>query len=558
MKKSAILVLLLILIPAIRGYCQESPDSALNIYRELVGEYEFYIPKSYVPVRVFVDKGMLWTKNEGASVAERIIPVDLDALLFKIDDPKKEQHLRFLRDSNGHISECLLMTKGGETDQEISGKRITRKERPIDALCSVQELKEDLRKAREAMGRLHPSLYEFTAKETFERLYEQQLGLIDKPMTVQEFYAVLAPFVAAIGCGHSRLLPADRLWEEAPASCFPLGLIFLQTKAYVARHFAPNLPVPLGSEILSINGQPMVDFLRWARPCISSDGLRDPWKWVMLGKWFHIYAALRFGYPKAYVVAYLAPGESEPLRVELHSIERKVILDDYGRAPFRVPSADSDLSFEILKDTEAAVLTIAHFNYYQSEDLERFKAFVDDAFAQIHGGDVGHLILDLRGNNGGSPFATAHLLSYLEIQPVPYFVKEYGGGYEVLAKPVPRAGLAFDGRLFILIDGGCFSSTGHFCGLLKHHKIGMFVGTETGGTYECNDASHLVNLWNTGLKLYLARMTFTAAVQYMTKTTGIMPDYLVQPQVEDIINARDTTKEYVFALIDELKKEGET
>ncbi|MDH4272858.1 MAG: hypothetical protein OEW18_12880, partial [Candidatus Aminicenantes bacterium] len=208
MKKSAILVLLLILIPAIRGYCQESPDSALNIYRELVGEYEFYIPKSYVPVRVFVDKGMLWTKNEGASVAERIIPVDLDALLFKIDDPKKEQHLRFLRDSNGHISECLLMTKGGETDQEISGKRITRKERPIDALCSVQELKEDLRKAREAMGRLHPSLYEFTAKETFERLYEQQLGLIDKPMTVQEFYAVLAPFVAAIGCGHSRLLPA--------------------------------------------------------------------------------------------------------------------------------------------------------------------------------------------------------------------------------------------------------------------------------------------------------------------------------------------------------------
>jgi hypothetical protein len=556
MKKLSILTLLLILIPLARGYAQEHPDNPLNIYKELAGEYEFYIPKSYVLVRVFVDKGMLWTQDEGVPTAERIVPVNLAALHFKIDDPKKEQYLRFLRDPNGHVSACLLTIKGGETSQEINGKKITRKEKPIDARCSVQELKEDFQKAWEAMERLHPALYEFTDKETFERLSERQLGLIDRPMTVSEFYSVLAPFVAAIGCGHSRLLSADKFWEEAPASCFPFDLVFLETKAYVTRHFEPNLPIPLGSEILVINDQAMSDFLRWAKPCISSDGLREPWKWVMLGKWFHIYAALRFGFPKTYVVTYLAPGESEPVRVELNSIERKIILDIYSRTPLPESSADPSLSFEILKDRSTAVLTIGHFNYYQEEDLKRFKSFVDDAFAQLREDGVKHLILDLRGNNGGSPFATAHLLSYLETQPVPYFAREYGGGYEVLAKPVPRADLAFDGRLLTLIDGGCFSSTGHFCGLLKYHKIGALVGTETGGTFECNDASHLVNLWNTRLKLYVARMTFTAAVQGLTETTGIKPDYPVQPRIEDIISGRDTIKEYALAFIDKLKDEG--
>jgi len=546
-------MVLLVLFPVVHQYAQENAGEAAKIYQELAGEYEFYVPKAYVLARVFVDKGMLWTQDEGKPAAERVVPVDLASLLFRIDDPKKEQQIRFLRDPNGDVFACLLITKGGEGPQEITGRRIIRKDRPMEAPCSVQELKEDFQKAWEAMGKLHPALYEFTDKETFETLYERQLALIDKPLTVPEFYAVLAPLVTAIGCGHTRLLPPDRFWEEAPASCFPLGLAFFGAKACVTRHFEPNLPVPLGSEILYINDQAMLDFLCWAKPAISSDGMREPWRWAMLGKWFHIYAALCFGFPETYVVTYLAPGKSDPLRAELKSIERKTILNFYNQGSVQTSLGDPHLSFEILQARGTAVLTIRHFNYYRDEELKRFKAFIDGAFTRMRSADVKNLILDLRGNNGGSPWAGAHLLSYLEAEPVPYFAKEYGD-YEALAKPVPRADPAFDGRLFTLIDGGCFSSTGHFCGLLKHHKIGVLVGTETGGTFECNDASHLVNLWNTRLKLYVARMTFRAAVQGMSKATGVEPDYPVEPRVEDVINGRDTIKEYVLALI--VKSEG--
>jgi hypothetical protein len=283
MKKIWAPALLLVLFPVVHQHVQDNSREATQVYREVAGEYEFYFPKAYILVRLFVDKGVLWTQAEGEPSPERAIPVDHGSLLFKIDDPKKEQYLRFLRDPNDHISACLLTIKGGETSQEINGRKITRKERPIDARCSVQELEEDFQKAREAMERLHPALPEFTGKEKFEKLGARQLGLLDKPMTVPEFYSVLAPFVAAIGCGHSRLMPPDRFWEEKPA-CFPLGLTFLGTTACVTRLFDPDLPIPLGSQILSINDQAMPDFLKWVMPAISADGLRETGKWAMLNK----------------------------------------------------------------------------------------------------------------------------------------------------------------------------------------------------------------------------------------------------------------------------------
>jgi len=239
------------------------------------------------------------------------------------------------------------------------------------------------------------------------------------------------------------------------------------------------VPVDLEALLFKIENPKQEQFIRFQQ---DPDGLRTPGKWAMLGKWFHIYAALRFGYPKTYAVSYLAPGQTEPRRAEIGSIERKVLLNDQRQGHRATPSADPHLSFEILKDRSAAVLTIGYFNYYQDEDLKRFKTF---------------------------------------------------------------------------IDGGCFSSTGHLCALLKQNRIGVMVGAETGGTFECNDASHLVNLWNTPLKLYVARQTFSAAVQGMTKTTGIKPDVPIQPRIEDIIAGRDTIKECALALIDKSKGEGD-
>lgn len=190
---------------------------------------------------------------------------------------------------------------------------------------------------------------------------------------------------------------------------------------------------------------------------------------------------------------------------------------------------------------------IFHLILYRNKD--KFYNFIDKTFDKICKAGIKNLILDLRGNFGGDPFCAAHLLSYIAAKPVAYFAEPYGK-YARLAKPVPLADKPFKGKLYILIDGHCFSTTGHLCSLLKYHKIGTFIGKETGGTYTCNDAKRTIHLKNTRINLQLARASFAAAVKNMPKNKGIIPDYQVEPTLEDLLKGRDTVKEFAFSLID--------
>jgi len=432
----------------------------------------------------------------------------------------------------------------------------SRGDRPFGSRYAVRELREDCLKAKEAMERLHPALYEFTDRATFQRLFEEQLARINQPLTGPEFFNLVAAVVARIGCGHSRAMVPDSFWNDGPAGCFPLGLTFVRNRAYVIQLFDADIPIPPGSEIIAIQGRPMSDILRAVLPTISSDGLRDPLKWASLAERFYFYAALQFGRPGRFAVAYVPPGQTRARKTELNSVARNVIMAAWRNRNPPASSIDPDLGLQIIEEKSAAVLTIRNLNYYRDQDMMRFKSFIDSSFSKIRGSNIRNLVLDLRGNAGGSPFAATLLLSYLEPNPVPYFAPGCGEGYAAYVKPIPRAEHPFLGRLLTLVDGRCFSSTGHLLALLKFHRIGVLVGGESGGTFECHDASQVVNLPNTGIKISMARKTYAAAVEGMTLKTGVVPDDPVEPGIGELISGKDAVMEYAFALIEKYKMEG--
>ena len=108
----------------------------------------------------------------------------------------------------------------------------------------------------------------------------------------------------------------------------------------------------------------------------------------------------------------------------------------------------------------------------------------------------------------------------------------------------------FTGKQFYLVDGMCFSTTGHITSLLKFHGLGTFIGEETGATYTCNDASHDTKLEHTGYRLQSARRSFATAVSGFPFDRGIIPEHQVRPDVEDIIHHRDPVLEYAVDLIE--------
>ena len=196
-----------------------------------------------------------------------------------------------------------------------------------------------------------------------------------------------------------------------------------------------------------------------------------------------------------------------------------------------------------------AVLQVHFFDFY--DDLDRFIEMIDGFFSEVKDRDIANLILDLRGNDGGDPYSSAYLLTYLIGEPFRYFSARSAAFYDDLKDIQHPPDDPFEGELYVLVDGGCFSTTGHFCSLLRYHQRGIFIGEETGGSFACNGGYKEVTLDNTRINLLLPHTTFRTDVRDMPLGEGIPPDYKVIPTIQDLVNEQDPVFDKAIALINE-------
>ncbi len=405
---------------------------------------------------------------------------------------------------------------------------------------NVSALREDFIQMRDSIRAMHPALYAFTDRETFDQIFARQLRDLRAPLSGASFYRQLAPLVARIGCGHSSLRLPESWWTGQPDRYIPIRIFFADSNVYLKSYLGNGRGIPAGSVIIAINDRTMHEMVEFLYTAVPADGYNRGYRQAVLEDRFAYYYAMYYGFPEKFLIKYRHP--------KSNWIE-EIILDPVLEADLALKVVWQPLlDFELREDPPVAILRINNFNYYAPEQEAAFKTYIDSIFTRIHQSDIDNLILDVRDNNGGNPFCAAHILSYISEEPIPYFDRQFGK-YAILADPLPLAENRFDGGLYVLINGRDFSTTGHFCALLKFHEIGTLIGSETGGTYTCNDAKKTIILKYTGLGLQIARGTFTVAVEGMDRGKGVVPDLTVEPDIDDMINGRDTVLEYTLAHI---------
>lgn len=419
-----------------------------------------------------------------------------------------------------------------------------------DPCFPVEALKTDLRQLCDTIEQQHPAPFVFVSADGFKKSRDEAMALITRPMTVAEFNRVLMPLVAQIGCGHTQIMmPAD-LKPAKPPLYFPLGVSVIGDRLWVTDANGLNA-IPHGSEIVDLNGRPSAEMVGLMLRTISADRNSRPAKECTLSRAFPFRYASVFGETDSFVVGYVRRGETQRQEATVAPVTRdasaagKWMKGIFSR---KTSSGDPFLEFEVLPEAKSAVLTIRSFVYYQAEQNKKFREFIDRAFARIAEEKVENLILDLRENGGGDPYAASHLLSYLEREPTRYYQSAYAG-YEVLAEPVARAAKPFEGKLYVLIDSTGLSTTGHLGALIKFHKLGTIVGSETAGTYTCNAATTNVVLTETKLRLRVATGSFAVAVEGMSPQRGVIPEMAVPRTIEDEITGRDVAREAALRLI---------
>lgn len=546
-----------ILLLAFLACAGAMPASFPDPSRLYPGEYELYLDPA-APFRDIMQAEIRW-----AGEKLQLKPADLDhpfdlapvagqPRIFEIFDkegtllyyPGKPVRVEF---EMKHGVVWLLIR-----NEEVCyrGRRIGpaagREGRP--GVLTAKEVRADLRQLRRIMEHVHPALYVFTSKSEFKKLFSRQDKRIAPRLALHDCFSLVAPLVARIGCGHAAVEPPAGYFSAPDAGLWPAKLHVEKEKAFLIESLTGGMP--RGAEILAIDGIPLASIITVLKKCITSDGLLDSTLTYRLNRHFSRLYASVYGLRPEFRVRYIPGGLPPAAAVEtvIPAVPagelKKLWPEPGGRTPF-----DRHLKFEITPDRKAAIMTIHSFGFY--DDNAGFQRWTGEAFSRIREEKIKNLILDLRGNDGGDPHCSAHLLKYLSAKPVPYFSRKYGEHYATLAEPRQPAEYPFAGTLWTLVDGGCLSSTTHLCALLKYHRIGCFAGEETAGNYTCNDRSKTFVLSRSGIRVTLARGTYAVAVSGMPRERGIIPDIPVEPRLADLLGGTDPVLSRVLTLLDE-------
>ncbi|MEN3332870.1 MAG: hypothetical protein V7641_2235 [Blastocatellia bacterium] len=450
-----------------------------------------------------------------------------------------------------------------------------------------EQLREDFQIARRALEEGHSGIYRYTPKPQLDRTFDAAAAALDQPMNVYEFTRVLAPAVAAIKCGHTGISLPEALRKEinTQARLLPLNVRVINKRAYVLRDLSSAEHHLAGLEIRSINNQPAAKLIATLLAAASGDGDVETSRQARI-------SGLRFG-----VLLYTLVGAQSPYDLVVYNAktkrEDKAHLDgieipkwqEMAKAAYpqdEEPTRAGELHY--LDEGRISVMKINGFGgFVDAEKKKNLKTFYQESFDEMQSKGSQALVIDLRDNGGGADELGKLLLSYLINEPFKYyndlvinndhfdFMKyagradfklsdkqaERGTDGKFHATSHPNWGInqpskpTFTGKVYILIDGGSFSTTSEFLSQAHYHKRAVFIGEESGGGYYGNSSGMMpaVVLPNTKVVVRVPLVTYHMAVSgYKAAAHGVVPDYPVNHTIDDFISGRDKDMELALQL----------
>ncbi|MBN1791532.1 MAG: hypothetical protein JW830_13605 [Bacteroidales bacterium] len=445
------------------------------------------------------------------------------------------------------------------------------------------QLRSDFMLFRQALQEAHPGLYRYNSRARMDSLFRQTETQLNHEMTQQEFYQLLLPVVSQVKCGHTKLHP-DNNWTDnyfyGQDKVFPYKLFFRGKKAYITGSYDEKMPEAKGLEVTSMNGIPMTEIIDKLLSAFFSDGSNTTFKYIEMSKYFSAYYANFFEAPDSFSI--ICQKGTDKTFIKVPAISR-TIIDAYEKQQAALKSGKAPYSLEFTSD-KVALLTVSSF-WLESKE-KRYKKFLKESFAEIHDRGIQNLIIDVRDNEGGQDARGAWLLSYLMDKKFRYydrleattpkkytFAKEarlprfYGimrmmisgtdSGTFVwkhsrnlkVQKPQRKS---YAGKVYVLINGASFSVTAEFASVAHYLKRATFIGEETGGGYYGNNSGAfvIVTLPNSRLNIGIPMLAYYTAVKdYPYHDHGVIPDYEVKPDIQDILNDKDVALEFTKQLI---------
>jgi hypothetical protein len=462
---------------------------------------------------------------------------------------------------------------------------------------SPEQLQHDYELFRNILEESHPSLYWYTPKDSVDYYFSWGAAQLKDSLPEYKFRNVLSYVLAQIHCGHTSVRAskaATRYSERARGLMFPLSVKAWNDTVVITSNLSrKDTTVMRGSLLKSIDNRPIEIIIDSMFRHLSGDGYNTTHKYQTIsngGVFRAMYGSL-YGLKAKTPIEYIDTigvlrrsdislgmqvVDTARIRKEKEHHVSKKERKKTGQQNMRSLKIDSSLNTAFLE-----VNTFASSNHLRS--------FFKSSFKKVKKRHVQNLVVDMRGNGGGSVILSNLLTRYITDRPFKiadslyamkrkssysrymqnyflnhlfllflthkrqdghYHFSHYEGKY---FKPEKKN--HFDGTTYILIGGNTFSAATLFTKALIDQPKVIVVGEETGGGAYGNTAWLIpeATLPNTKVRfrLPLFRLVIDKNAQ---KGRGVVPEVEAGPSVDAIRKNKDYKMDKVLQLLKESEK----
>ena len=517
---------------------------------------------------------------------------------------------QFHRLSAGNISAfvtALLLLATPLHSAEAQSTTNTAVGKPAAKLTAAQ-LQADFVVFKHACQDMHPGLYRYNTRRQMDANFRQLQSQLNHDLSLSGAYIAFAQFLAKIECGHSYPNFFNQPKSTAEALLqnpdrVPFLFRWLGRRMIVTRNLSKDPRLVPGTEVLAINGTPAGKILDTLMTVSRADGSNEAKRRENLEihgtsryEAFDIYFPMFFPVREKALSLKVKPPQQGKLDLQVEALTYDQRLAPY-KAQIEALRGDKPVWELQFLDDRTACLRMPSWAVFNSK--WDWQGFLDLAFEQMAQKNVRTLVIDLRGNEGGSDIGNAilskliktdlhaagQLLRWVRYRKAPKDLKPYldtwdwsfldwgdyardlkdgfsrmtkfdddAAGDVIKASPHP-----FAGKTFVIVDASNSSATFQFDKTVKQNHLATLVGQTTGGNQRGinGGAFFFLNLPNSKIETDLPLVGFFPpgfrpalgkSFQMSVPDAGIDPDIFVKPAIEDIQHGVDSEMKAVLQL----------
>lgn len=478
----------------------------------------------------------------------------------------------------------------------------------VDDFFPQKKMREDLEIFKRIRKEANSGLYKYRTVKQIDSIYSWADNEINSLSTYREFYNLICKLTDFEGSLHNDTSIPNKIRQNLrseKSGYFPFPIKWIEGKWRV--NFEDG-EIPLGSEIIAINGIPISEIISNLYKYYTTDGKNLTGKKIGIRTHFAKYFRLHYGLKDQFLIRYKMHNAE---RIDTLTIPSVSHNDYYKNFQNRFSKPYDQIYYSDLADNQkyafkkldslTAMLTIYSFNIgnEKSKEHSSYVKFLDSVFIQIKKDKIRTLIVDVRQNGGGTDPNDLVTYSYLtqrnfqenkkawiSFKKIP-LLKYYNTNAPRIIRPLTVGKFnkefqeifpteennqffqneksndhriwnpnknAFAGKIYLLVSPAIASAGSLFASMVAGNENTTTIGEETmGGYYGHNGHTPIeYRLPKSKIEIQFSVVNLEQDVpkkENQLTDRGIIPDHYVIQTYEDYLNQADTQLNFVYDLI---------